>query len=228
MDFVCIIDFQNEQNICLSDICNLSPIHGACIGYKFCIHQCESVGKKKNPISQKSRYLGTCLLRITKPGAKAIISIDIIYRKPNFCYPYMNTCTLPFITHTVSHALCHTVLEHFSIFHADYLDFSPLGCSQHHCKLNVVIKKVIPARKCLPLNMRHPVTWWHIESGSIEPKMEECQIILYFTFFYIYILSNMIYRHGFRPSVTSKAHVVIRIKFLIPGASRGLPLGALH
>ena len=27
-----------------------------------------------------------------------------------------------------------------------------------HSKVDVVIKTVIPARKCLPLNMKHPVT----------------------------------------------------------------------
>ena len=48
-------------------------------------------------------------------------------------------------------------------------------------KLDAVIKTIIPARKCFPLNMRHPVTKWQ-KSGSIEPKKNECQLILYFTF----------------------------------------------
>ena len=39
-------------------------------------------------------------------------------------------------------------------------------------KLDAVIKIVIPARKCLPLNMKHSVTKWHWKSGSIEPNKE--------------------------------------------------------
>ena len=39
----------------------------------------------------------------------------------------------------------------------------------HILKLDAVIMTVIPTRKCLPPNMKHPVTQWHIKSGSIQP-----------------------------------------------------------
>ena len=44
-------------------------------------------------------------------------------------------------------------------------------------KLDAVIKTVIPARKCLSLHMRHPVT----EVAQSNQKKEGCHIILYFT-----------------------------------------------